>query len=62
MGHIRTGFLPRTRQWNAIVEQLSAFDGDADAVRRIANDTLTAIKKTGSSGFSVGNPCQELAG
>lgn len=46
MGHIRTGFLPRTRQWNAIVEQLSAFDGDADAVRRIANDTLTAIKKT----------------
>ena len=46
MGHIRTGFLPRTRQWNAIVEQLSKFDGDENAVQSIANDTLSAIKKT----------------
>ena len=46
MGHIRTGFLPRTKQWNAIVEQLSQFGGDANAVTRIANDTLAAIKKT----------------
>ena len=46
MGHVRTGFLPHTRQWNAIVEQLSLFDGDADVVPRIANDTLNAIKNT----------------
>jgi len=46
MGHIRTGFLPRTKQWNAIVDQLSLFGGDVDIVPRIANDTLTAIKKT----------------
>jgi hypothetical protein len=46
MGHVRMGFLPRTRQWNAIVEQLSLFSDNADVVPRIANDTLTAIKKT----------------
>lgn len=44
MGHIRTGFLPRTRQWNAIVEQLSQFDDDSSDVQRISNDTLSAIK------------------
>ena len=46
MGHVRTGFLPHTKQWNAIIEQLSLFGGDADVVPHIANDTLTAIKKT----------------
>lgn len=46
MGHVRTGFLPRTKQWNAIVKQLSLFGDNADVVPRIAHDTLTAIKKT----------------
>jgi len=45
MGHVRMVFLPRTKQWNAIVEQLSMFGDNADVVPRIANDTLTAIKK-----------------
>jgi hypothetical protein len=40
MGHERIGFLPRTKQWNAIVEQLSSFGGDPSSVAQIANDTL----------------------
>ncbi|MEA4898652.1 MAG: hypothetical protein VB115_10450 [Christensenellaceae bacterium] len=44
MGHVRTGFLPRTKQWNAIVGQLSLFGGDVTVVPQIANDTLNAIK------------------
>jgi hypothetical protein len=46
MGHVRTGFLPHTRQWNAIVGQLSQFGGDVGVVPQIANDTLSAIKTT----------------
>jgi hypothetical protein len=46
MGHVRTGFLPHTPQWNAIVQQLSLFGGDASVVPTIANGTLTAIKNT----------------
>jgi hypothetical protein len=45
MGHVRTGFLPRTAQWNAIVHQLSLFGGDASVVPIIADGTLSAIKK-----------------
>jgi hypothetical protein len=45
MGHVRTGFLPRTAQWNAIVQQLSLFGGNASVVPIIANGTLSAIKK-----------------
>ena len=46
MGHVRTGFLPRTAQWNAIVHQLSLFGGDASVVSIIADGTLSAIKTT----------------
>lgn len=46
MGHERIGFLPHTKQWNAIVDQFSVFDGDNESVLRIADDTLTAIRKT----------------
>jgi hypothetical protein len=45
MGHVRTGFLPQTKKWNAIVEQLTLFDGDVSIVTSIANETLNAIKK-----------------
>ncbi len=46
MGHERIGFLPRTKQWNAIVDQLVAYDGDEQDVLKIMYDTLRAIKKT----------------
>ena len=46
MGHVRTGFLPHTKQWNAIIGQLSLYEGNPDVVPRIANDTLVAIKNT----------------
>jgi hypothetical protein len=46
MGHVRSGFLPQTKQWNAIVKKLSLFGGDVNVVSHIANDTLAAIKKT----------------
>ena len=39
------GFLPRTPQWNAIVQQLSLFGGDTSVVPIIAHGTLTAIKR-----------------
>ena len=44
MGHMRIGFLPRSKQWNAIVDQLSKFGGNPDDVHRIAEATLTAIQ------------------
>ncbi|MDR0302682.1 MAG: hypothetical protein LBI04_10275 [Treponema sp.] len=46
MGHVRTGFLPRTAQWNAIIKQLSLFGGDVNVIPTIADGTLSAIKKT----------------
>ena len=45
MGHVRIGFLPHTRQWNAIVDQLSLYDNDANAVAMIADRTLDAVRK-----------------
>lgn len=45
MGHERTGFLPHTKQWRAIVDELSRFgDGEA-SVAQITNNTLNAVKK-----------------
>ena len=49
MGHVRIGFLPHTRQWNAIVHQLSLYDNDANAVAEIADRTLDAVRKEFSS-------------
>jgi len=46
MGHERIGFLPKTKQWNDIVRQLSAYEGDNEAVKKITNDTLSCIRKT----------------
>ena len=46
MGHERIGFLPHTKQWQRIVDQLALFgDGDV-SIAQIANDTLNAVKKT----------------
>ena len=45
MGHVRIGFLPHTRQWNAIVDQLSLYDNEAGVVAVIADCTLNAVQK-----------------
>jgi len=46
MGHMRIGFLPRNKQWNAIVDQLSLFGGNPTDVQHIAEATLTAIQSS----------------
>jgi len=45
MGHVRIGFLPHTRQWNAIVEKLSSYENDEATVAIIADRTLDAVRK-----------------
>ena len=45
MGHVRIGFLPHTKQWNAIVDQLRSYDNDEDTVALIADRTLDAVRK-----------------
>lgn len=45
MGHVRIGFLPHTKQWNAIVKQLSLYDNDDATVAVIADNTLNAVRK-----------------
>lgn len=45
MGHVRIGFLPQTRQWKAIVEQLTSYDNDEATVAVIADRTLDAVRK-----------------
>ena len=45
MGHVRIGFLPHTRQWNAIVEQLASYDNDVATVAVIADRTIEAVRK-----------------
>jgi len=46
MGHMRIGFLPRNKQWNAIVDQLSLYGGNPNDVHRIAVATLDAIQSS----------------
>ncbi len=46
MGHERIGFLPHTKQWKVIVDQLSLFGGGGTSVTQIANETLNTVKKT----------------
>lgn len=46
MGHERIGFLPHTRQWRAIVDELSRFGDGETSVAQIANKTLNAVKET----------------
>lgn len=45
MGHVRIGFLPHTKQWNAIVDQLSSYDNNEATVVAIADRTLDAVQK-----------------
>lgn len=46
MGHERIGFLPHTKQWKAIIDQLALFGGGSVSIAQIANETLDAVKKT----------------
>lgn len=46
MGHERIGFLPQTKQWRAIIDQLALFSGGSISIAQIANETLNAVKKT----------------
>jgi len=46
LGHERIGFLPQTRQWQAITGQLASFDSGSVSVAQIANKTLDAVKRT----------------
>lgn len=45
MGHVRIGFLPHTRQWNLIVDRLSAYENDHATIAFIADATLKAVRK-----------------
>ncbi len=44
MGHERIGFLPHTKQWKALTEQISAYNGDIQSAKEIADYTLDAIR------------------
>ena len=44
MGHERIGFIPKTKQWRAIIAQLQNYEGDKAAVAKVAADTLEALK------------------
>ncbi len=44
MGHERIGFLPRTKQWNRLTEQIAAYDGDVRSAKVIADQALRAIR------------------
>ncbi len=45
MGHERIGFLPKRKQWQAIVQSLSEYETGSDVTAKIANDTLSCIRK-----------------
>ncbi len=49
MGHERIGFIPKTKQWQSIVAQLQAYDGDKSTVSKVAADTLDALRALYSS-------------
>ena len=49
MGHERIGFIPKTKQWQSIVAQLQAYDGDKSIASKVAADTLDALRALYSS-------------
>jgi hypothetical protein len=46
MGHERIGFLPKSKSWRHIVDQLSHFNNSDADVNQIANLTLKKIRQT----------------
>lgn len=49
MGHERIGFLPKSKQWNAIIQQLQNYDGEDSVVAQIAANTLDALRQSYNS-------------
>lgn len=49
MGHERIGFLPKTKQWQAIVHELEKYNGDSEAISKIAEKTLYCIRSSYNS-------------
>lgn len=45
MGHERIGFLPHTKQWRAIADQLSQYNEGNVSVAQVINGTLEATKQ-----------------
>lgn len=46
MGHERIGFLPKTKQWQAIVYELEKYSGDSEAISKIAENTLYCVRSS----------------
>jgi dimeric dUTPase (all-alpha-NTP-PPase superfamily) len=44
MGHERIGLLPKSKKWNTIINELSAYDGGADKVIHIAREALNNVR------------------
>lgn len=44
MGHKRTGFLPKTKKWRDIVNQMGNYNSHVDDISNIAEQTLNNVK------------------
>ena len=44
MGHKRTGFLPKTKKWRDIVDQMGSYTNHVDSIANIAEQTLENVK------------------
>lgn len=44
MGHERIGFLPKTKRWSEIVDQLSSFSPENDTVEKIAQKAIKNVR------------------
>jgi len=44
MGHERIGFLPTTKPWTKVVEQVSSFSGKEEEISRVAKTTLDNVQ------------------
>lgn len=46
MGHERIGFLPKTKQWQAIIRELEKYSGEPETIWEIAFTTLDCIRSS----------------
>jgi hypothetical protein len=46
VGHERIGFLPKTKQWQAIIHELEKYSGDPEAIWEIASATLDCVRSS----------------
>lgn len=49
VGHERIGFLPKTKQWQAIVHELEKYSEDSEVISKIAENTLHCIRSSYNS-------------